>query len=228
MLKLLVLTVFIVAHTAVTNAFDVISSRVTSPSISLLSMTSKADMQRSQAIPFLSRPKFPVSYAGDAGFDILGLAELSTGAGLDLYWLREAELKHSRVAMLSIIGLLLPELGFRIPHAPTSSNQIDTFWTLVKTSPQALIAGFIFIGIIELASAIAITNGRKVEYDRSPGDYSFNPLGFGKSTRTRNDLSLKEIKNGRLAMIASIGILYQESIKHIGAIEALSASSSMN
>ena len=26
--------------------------------------------------------------------------------GVDLYWLREAELKHSRVAMLAVVGLL--------------------------------------------------------------------------------------------------------------------------
>jgi len=38
--------------------------------------------------------------AGDAGFDPLGLSELNT-LGLDLYWFREAEIKHGRIAMLA-------------------------------------------------------------------------------------------------------------------------------
>ena len=34
---------------------------------------------------------------------------------MDLYWLREAELKHCRVAMLAVVGLLAQEAGFVAP-----------------------------------------------------------------------------------------------------------------
>jgi len=37
--------------------------------------------------------------AGDVGFDPLGLSNIDD-VGIDLYWLREAEIKHGRVAML--------------------------------------------------------------------------------------------------------------------------------
>jgi light-harvesting complex I chlorophyll a/b binding protein 1 len=37
--------------------------------------------------------------------DPLGLSNIDD-LGIDYYWLREAELKHSRVAMLAIAGVL--------------------------------------------------------------------------------------------------------------------------
>ena len=44
------------------------------------------------------------------GFDPLGLSNINE-VGLDLYWMREAELKHARVAMLAIFGAFAQELG---------------------------------------------------------------------------------------------------------------------
>jgi hypothetical protein len=52
--------------------------------------------------------------AGDEGFDPLGLSNIDD-LGIDLYWLREAELKHCRVAMLAVVGLLAQEAGFVAP-----------------------------------------------------------------------------------------------------------------
>jgi len=52
--------------------------------------------------------------AGDEGFDPLGLSNIED-LGIDLYWLREAELKHARVAMLAVVGALAQELGFVLP-----------------------------------------------------------------------------------------------------------------
>ena len=53
----------------------------------------------SLSMPFLEQPKnLDGSMAGDVGFDPLGLSEIDD-LGIDLYWLREAELKHGRVAI---------------------------------------------------------------------------------------------------------------------------------
>jgi hypothetical protein len=54
------------------------------------------------------------SLAGDEGFDPLGLSNIDE-LGIDLYWMREAELKHARVAMLATVGLLAQESGFVLP-----------------------------------------------------------------------------------------------------------------
>lgn len=35
--------------------------------------------------------------------------------GIDLYWMREAELKHARVAMLAFLGLIGQEVGIVAP-----------------------------------------------------------------------------------------------------------------
>ena len=47
--------------------------------------------------------------AGDVGFDPLGLSTIDD-VGIDLYWLREAELKHARVAMIAVVGFLQVEI----------------------------------------------------------------------------------------------------------------------
>jgi hypothetical protein len=54
---------------------------------------------------------------------------------IDLYWIREAELKHSRVAMLAVVGSLAEESGFVLPGLPTGKNQIDLFWTCFDRNP---------------------------------------------------------------------------------------------
>jgi hypothetical protein len=56
--------------------------------------------------------------AGDEGFDPLGLSNIED-LGIDLYWLREAELKHARVGMLAVVGALAQELGFVFPGLVT-------------------------------------------------------------------------------------------------------------
>ena len=33
----------------------------------------------------------------------------------DLYWMREAELKHARIAMLAVVGSVAQEAGFVVP-----------------------------------------------------------------------------------------------------------------
>lgn len=77
------------------------------PSSSSLSMMA----ERSKSLPFLIKPaKLDGSLAGDEGFDPLGLSNINE-VGLDLYWMREAELKHARVAMLAILGALAQETG---------------------------------------------------------------------------------------------------------------------
>jgi hypothetical protein len=42
------------------------------------------------------------------------------------------------------------------------------------------------------------------------GDYSFDPLGFGKGDRKK--LEINELKNGRLAMLAFSGIVTQAAL----------------
>ena len=66
-------------------------------------------------------------------------------------------------------------------------------------------------------SGIAVTEGRK-SGQRIPGDFSFNPLKFGKTEASAKDFAWKEIRNCRLAMIAAVGMLMQACTTSTGPI----------
>ena len=60
----------------------------------------------SESVPFLKQPaNLDGSLPGDVGFDPLGFSEV-----FDVKILREAELKHGRIAMLAVLGYLTQEV----------------------------------------------------------------------------------------------------------------------
>ena len=58
---------------------------------------------------------------------------------------------------------------------------------------------------------------------RAPGDFAFDPLNCGKNPDALARRKLVEIKNGRLAMIATAGMLHHYFITGKGPIELLSS-----
>lgn len=54
-----------------------------------------------------------------------------------------------------------------------------------------------------------------------PGGPILNPLGLAKDIRNARHLKLKEIKNGRLAMVAMLGFFVQAYATHAGPIDNL-------
>jgi light-harvesting complex I chlorophyll a/b binding protein 1 len=148
--------------------------------------------------------------AGDVGFDPLGLSEID-GVGIDLYWLREAELKHCRLAMLAVAGVLQVELFGPAPGCEmcTAPNQMDAFWQFWNAHPQYIAASLLFIMMIEAFSGIATTSGRE-SGARAPGDFGLDPLGFMKGDAASVErLKAQEVANGRLAMWAAAGMIVQ-------------------
>jgi light-harvesting complex I chlorophyll a/b binding protein 1 len=182
--------------------------------------------EKSAALPFMNRPALlDGSMAGDVGFDPLGLSNIDD-VGIDLYWLREAEVKHARVAMLAVVGILQVEIFGPAPgcEMATDKCQMDAFWQIWGSHPQYIAFALIMISISEMVSGIAATSGRE-SGDRAPGDFGLDPLGYGKGDAAGfARLQGQEIANGRLAMFAAAGEIMQGCTTHQGALENLMTS----
>jgi len=175
---------------------------------------------KSTSMPFLEcPPKLDGSMAGDVGFDPLGLSNIDD-VGIDLYWMREAELKHGRVAMMAAAGVFWVEILGSFPGMPEGMGkcQTDMFWTLLAEKPQVVASALPPIAIAEVISGFAVTKGRETGL-REPGDFKFNPMQF----EVTEEMKMKEVANGRLAMWAVAGMLLQGSTTHASALTNLMA-----
>merc|ERR1719319_585051 len=122
-----------------------------------------------------------------------------------LPWFREAELKHGRAAMLATVGFVVPEY-FRIPGEQFSFESIPKVIDAHDKLPDSMSQIFLWISLLEACSFGALANMN--EFDRAPGDFGFDPLGlFPTDPEKQKEMQLKELKNGRLAMIAIGGMV---------------------
>jgi hypothetical protein len=120
-------------------------------------------------------------------------------------WFREAELKHGRAAMLATLGMVVPEF-IRVPGDQFSFEAIPRVIQAHDACPDSMIQIFGWISFLEAVSfpALANMNG----FDRAPGDFSFDPLKlYPKSPEKQKEMQIKELKNGRLAMVAIGGMV---------------------
>jgi light-harvesting complex I chlorophyll a/b binding protein 1 len=155
----------------------------------------------SEALPFLTRRASlgPVgAYVGDVGFDPLGFSEI-----FPLEWLREAEIKHARVSMLAFLGFVFTDF-YHLPGFDYTTLEAHDACVASGSMSQLLL----WLGAIEVVSFIGIDQMLRGS-GREPGDFGFDPLGFGNDPARLADLRMKELANGRLAMFAFGGVVTQ-------------------
>merc|ERR1712190_479806 len=169
--------------------------------------TGTAALERSRSMPFLPKPQNLAGYAGEEQeFDPLGFSDT-----FDIKWLREAELKHGRVCMLATVGFFAQQ-WITIPGmTPTP----DAMKAVYAAPPGAMAALIFFAGYIESSS----TGGKMTmldmfeDNDRAPGDFDFGTKFIkGKSEDEVKDLKMKELSNGRLAMLAFGGMVHHNLV----------------
>lgn len=175
--------------------------------------------QRSTALPFLNTP--PVlqdfqDWAGNYGFDPLGLA---TNKELLLQY-REAEIKHSRIALLAALGWPLSEA---LDAQLADQWQLPNLLVDGAKAPSILNGGMDAISpvwwgsCLGLSAAIDMYGTAKSRCGDSryiPGRLGFDPLKL-ESDYTRE----AEIKHGRLAMVAVTGYAVQEYVTQQSVLE---------
>ena len=159
--------------------------------------------------------------AGDVGFDPLGFARSKSS----LYWMREAEIKHARLAMLAAVGWPISELwhkeiagAFGLESILQSGGRAPSLFNGGLSNVWAsgmLVMSIVIAGYLEgkaMNSGEIFWNSEKPE-NYVPGDIGFDPLNL-INVRGRDPRAMQtaEIKNGRLAMLAITGFAVAEFV----------------
>merc|ERR1712014_260521 len=129
---------------------------------------------------------------------------------------RVTEIKHGRVSMFACLGYIVPEYvkwpGYCSPSAKLAFADIPNgLGALSKVPGAGWVQMFLFCGLVE-------TGLFTYDPSRAPGDYeNGGVLGVPNgSTLPAGELKSRklnaEIANGRLAMMAIIGMFYQDGL----------------
>ncbi|KNA17651.1 hypothetical protein SOVF_078010 [Spinacia oleracea] len=180
-------------------------------------------------------------FPGDYGFDLAGLGK--DADALQKYY--NFEILHARWAMLGALGALIPE----ILDFSGASHFAEPVWWRVGYSklmgetldylgiPGLHVAGSQGIIVIAICQVLLMVGPEYARYcgiealeplgiflpgdTNYPGGVLFDPLNLSKDPVAFEELKVKEIKNGRLAMVAWLGFFFQAAVTGKGPIENL-------
>jgi len=146
----------------------------------------------------------PVGFWDPAGFTADGSVESFARR-------RQTELKHGRICMLATMGYITPEITGKLPGylSPSTGLKFDDIPNGLGAIAKVPAAGWLQI--------IAYCGFCETSKDQSPGtpgakgDFDFKVLTSADPAEKTKKLAA-EIANGRLAMMAIIGMFYQDGL----------------
>lgn len=160
------------------------------------------------------------SLAADSGFDPLNLG---SGSMKTLLWMREAEIKHARLAMLGAAGWPISELLHKeiastlgLPSILASNDRVPSLLNGGLSNSYATLALMVSIVVAGYLEGQAMNEGsvfwgREKPAGYEPGNFSFDPLRlYNFRGKDKKAMATAEIKNGRLAMVAITIYAYSE------------------
>eukprot|EP00887_Chlorella_sp_A99_P000031 scaffold16.g31.t1 len=144
------------------------------------------------------------SLAGDYGFDPLRL-----GVKPDLLkYYREGELTNGRWSMAAVVGILFTDLVGLGPWWEAGAKVESQF------DLKTLIA-------VEIAVFATLEGLRARGWERTGESGAFGIHPFDPAGLLSDETRVKEVKNGRLAMVALVGFASQAAVQGLGPIECL-------
>lgn len=176
--------------------------------------------------------------AGDYGYDPLGLGKDPEQVGK----YREAELIHARWAMLAAAGFIIPEgleangadivggtwfeTGAKMLNGGTL-NYFAVPWGIINNPLPLFLVAVVEVGLMAAVESYRRSGTGPAGYSPGVGKFDpsifngldslypggpFDPLGLADDPEVFAELKVKEIKNGRLAMVSVLGFAIQSYI----------------
>ena len=196
----------------------------------------RADASRpsSTLISLPSLPTLPFSY----GYDPLGLGK--DAAQVEKY--RANELLHARWAMLAAPGIIIPEglqangaairggTYYETAAELASSGSLNYFavpWGVITNPLPVAAVAVVNTGLLAAVERFRATGEGPSGYAPGVGKFDasifngldnlypggpFDPLGLADDPEVFEELKVKEIKNGRLAMVSVLGFVIQSLV----------------
>merc|ERR1712070_328898 len=149
------------------------------------------------------------------------------GLGQDeesLYRRRVVEIKHGRVCMMAFLGMTVGPNELIAPSHALLSPSLDLHFDDIPGGIAAITAvpGAGWLQILAVVGIHELTINKQ-DYTKVPGENP-NFLGFKPEDPAEfREKQLKELKNGRLAMIAVLGELMAQQVSGMGTYEQLGA-----
>merc|ERR1712113_804266 len=124
---------------------------------------------------------------------------------------RSVEIKHGRICMLATMGYITPEITGKFPGylSPSSGLQFADIPNGLGAISKVPTAGW--LQILAYFGFCEFSGGWDDYKTGTPGDYGFKVLTSDDPEEKTKKLAA-EIANGRLAMVAIIGMFFQDGL----------------
>merc|ERR1711937_6393 len=124
---------------------------------------------------------------------------------------RSVELKHGRICMLATMGYITPELTGKLPGELSPSAGLKFADIPNGLGAVSKVPGAGWMQIIAYFGFCEFSGGFQDYKSGTPGDYGFKVLTSSDPEEKKKKLAA-EIANGRLAMMAIIGMFFQDGL----------------
>jgi hypothetical protein len=133
----------------------------------------------------------------------------------DLYWLREAEITHGRIAQLAVLGFIAPALFGTFPgnewsgvDAYSYTNPVEAIDHIPAFAVSQIVGAMSWVEL-KRVQLIGQQGSKRIPGDLNLGQGAYNPFNLNYSPDEYAKKQLQEIKHCRLAMLGAAGLWFQ-------------------